>query len=338
MKKLFYHLAFMLLLSAGLTACSNDYDDPPEQPGTHQDETPTDEGGAGTSNNDNTDEHGDESGLSDYEKSILTTMTNEEKIKTGFMSMPLKDCWDMETILQHQFIRLDKGITYTFDGKGKLKVENLLNVKDYLVSVGDHTYDDSNISSQKLLIDNQEFGASILGNILTIWDVKDSYNNISCSFHRQRTSQNEIPYFFAEELNTPGVNSKGQRVGGGFYDALTTDPNGEWEKFYVINSQKELQGIYNGNTAMPTIDFSRYTLLIGFTSHFHADNISEPIGVHVRDAGEEYVLDVPVTHYASPYSQILDTKAYYWRLFPKFQKAISINIIITEIALSTLSH
>ena len=42
MKKLFYHLAFMLLLSAGLTACSNDYDDPPEQPGTHQDETPTD--------------------------------------------------------------------------------------------------------------------------------------------------------------------------------------------------------------------------------------------------------------------------------------------------------
>ena len=39
MKKLIY---FFTLLIAGLTACSSDYDDPPEQPGSHQNETPTD--------------------------------------------------------------------------------------------------------------------------------------------------------------------------------------------------------------------------------------------------------------------------------------------------------
>ena len=41
MKKLFY-LLNGLLLTAALAACSSDYDDPPEQPGSHQNETPTD--------------------------------------------------------------------------------------------------------------------------------------------------------------------------------------------------------------------------------------------------------------------------------------------------------
>ena len=37
MKKLIY---FFTLLIAGLTACSSDYDDPPEQPDSHQQEEP----------------------------------------------------------------------------------------------------------------------------------------------------------------------------------------------------------------------------------------------------------------------------------------------------------
>ena len=41
MKKLFY-LLNGLLLTAALAACSSDYDDPPEQPDSHQDEVPVD--------------------------------------------------------------------------------------------------------------------------------------------------------------------------------------------------------------------------------------------------------------------------------------------------------
>ena len=41
MKKLFYLLG-TLLLTAALAACSSDYDNPPEQPDSHQNETPTD--------------------------------------------------------------------------------------------------------------------------------------------------------------------------------------------------------------------------------------------------------------------------------------------------------
>jgi hypothetical protein len=42
MKKLVYLLSCLFLLSAGFTACSSDYDDPPEQPESHQNETPMD--------------------------------------------------------------------------------------------------------------------------------------------------------------------------------------------------------------------------------------------------------------------------------------------------------
>ena len=41
MKKLFY-LLNGLLLTAALAACSSDYDDPPEQPNSHQNEVPVD--------------------------------------------------------------------------------------------------------------------------------------------------------------------------------------------------------------------------------------------------------------------------------------------------------
>ena len=41
MKKLVYLLG-TLLLTAALAACSSDYDDPPEQPNSHQDEVPVD--------------------------------------------------------------------------------------------------------------------------------------------------------------------------------------------------------------------------------------------------------------------------------------------------------
>ena len=42
MKKLVYLLICLFLLSASFTACSSDYDNPPEQPDSHQNETPTD--------------------------------------------------------------------------------------------------------------------------------------------------------------------------------------------------------------------------------------------------------------------------------------------------------
>jgi hypothetical protein len=42
MKKLVYLLSSLFLLSSGFTACSSDYDNPPEQPESHQNEVPVD--------------------------------------------------------------------------------------------------------------------------------------------------------------------------------------------------------------------------------------------------------------------------------------------------------
>ena len=41
MKKLVYLLSCLFLLSAGFAACSCESEDPPEQPSSHQNETPT---------------------------------------------------------------------------------------------------------------------------------------------------------------------------------------------------------------------------------------------------------------------------------------------------------
>ena len=52
MKKLVYLHSSLFLLSSGFTACSSDYDNPPEQPDSHQDEVPVD---SATVNNDTTE-------------------------------------------------------------------------------------------------------------------------------------------------------------------------------------------------------------------------------------------------------------------------------------------
>ena len=71
MKKLFYLLG-TLLLTAALAACSSDYDDPPEQPNSHQDEVPVD----------SVDITQDEGASKDY--TVISTVPVSEEVKAFF--------------------------------------------------------------------------------------------------------------------------------------------------------------------------------------------------------------------------------------------------------------
>ena len=71
MKKLFYLLG-TLLLTAGLAACSSDYDDPPEQPGSHQNEVSVD----------SVDSTQDEGASKDY--TVISTVPVSEEVKAFF--------------------------------------------------------------------------------------------------------------------------------------------------------------------------------------------------------------------------------------------------------------
>lgn len=71
MKKLFYLLG-TLLLTAGLAACSSDYDDPPEQPDSHQNEVSVD----------SVDITQDEGASKDY--TVISTVPVSEEVKAFF--------------------------------------------------------------------------------------------------------------------------------------------------------------------------------------------------------------------------------------------------------------
>ncbi len=65
-------LLALFLLTAGLAACSSDYDDPPEQPDSHQNETPTD----------STAVDPDDSPSAEYR--VISTVPVSEEVKAFF--------------------------------------------------------------------------------------------------------------------------------------------------------------------------------------------------------------------------------------------------------------
>jgi hypothetical protein len=72
MKKLVYLLSSLFLLSSGFAACSSDYDNPPEQPNSHQNEVPVD----------SVDITQDEGASKDY--TVISTVPVSEEVKAFF--------------------------------------------------------------------------------------------------------------------------------------------------------------------------------------------------------------------------------------------------------------
>ena len=72
MKKLVYILGSLFLFSASFTACSSDYDNPPEQPDSHQDEMPVD----------SVDITQDEGAAKDY--TVISSVPVSDEVKAFF--------------------------------------------------------------------------------------------------------------------------------------------------------------------------------------------------------------------------------------------------------------
>ena len=135
----------------------------------------------------------------------------------------------------------------------------------------------------------------------------------------------EVKAFFDEELSDPGWNNHGERIGGGFIDSMSVHFRDK-EAFYVVNSKQELERIYNGKTPIPDIDFSSYTLLLGFA--YLNDSSYSLSDIGLRDNGHQYVLDVSVLHYVHWWAYQIFSRGYYWRLYPKLDKEVVVNKII----------
>ena len=101
---------------------------------------------------------------------------------------------------------------------------------------------------------------------------------------------NEVKNFFDEEVANNAF--------------ILENPNG----VVAVNSISELEDIYEGEKPFPDIDFSKYTLIIGEL------NIKlNTLNVYLKND-----LD---------YQPQVITHLYFWGLYPKYEKNISLNVI-----------
>ena len=90
----------------------------------------------------------------------------------------------------------------------------------------------------------------------------------------------------------------------------------------VINSEKDFRACYNGNEELPNIDFDRFTLVIGQVEAPHT-------GCHIMDVRLVQLdqLFLNVTLYVGNSGYTMTTYLRFWRLYPKLQSSIQMNVI-----------
>ena len=96
-----------------------------------------------------------------------------------------------------------------------------------------------------------------------------------------------------------------------------------YENCHVINSRQEFEQADKGNQELPDVDFSRYTLIIGWT--FGENGTFKLEDVTLRDKGDCYELETRVRPNAGGDGTQAHINFYYWRLYPKLEKK---NIIV----------
>lgn len=115
---------------------------------------------------------------------------------------------------------------------------------------------------------------------------------------------NEVKNFFDEEVANNAF--------------ILENPNG----VVAVNSISELEDIYEGEKPFPDIDFSKYTLIIG--------EKTMPSGGYYVNRQELNIklntLNVYLKNDLDYQPQVI-THLYFWGLYPKYGKNISLNVI-----------
>ena len=115
---------------------------------------------------------------------------------------------------------------------------------------------------------------------------------------------NEVKNFFDEEVANNAF--------------ILENPNG----VVAVNSISELEDIYEGEKPFPDIDFSKYTLIIG--------EKTMPSGGYYVNRQELNIklntLNVYLKNDLDYQPQVI-THLYFWGLYPKYEKNISLNVI-----------
>lgn len=95
----------------------------------------------------------------------------------------------------------------------------------------------------------------------------------------------------------------------------------------LINSEEELKECYSGTLALPTIDFTRYTLVLG--QRVRPGSFCEITSHQIRETNDKMILDIMITDFSNIYNVSYDPIMHsFWGLYPKLTvKSLSVNEI-----------
>ena len=151
--------------------------------------------------------------------------------------------------------------------------------------------------------------STIVNNDTTVIDSTEAYIVISAV-----PVSDEVKAFFDEAL----PNEKG--------NPAFTFPTGNDNLFYAINSQQDLIDRYIGIKQLPSIDFDKYTLIIGRAYMPGLTYHVESLEIHKYENTQTLCVftDKPESVFWMAYNM------YFWGVFPHNNKMISTIIVITK--------
>ena len=112
---------------------------------------------------------------------------------------------------------------------------------------------------------------------------------------------------------------------GFFVDSQNSTNVGE-EVCKIINSRKELKDIYSGDKDLPEIDFTKYTLIVGYIIMPDLGNNCVRQELVYTTTNSSPVLNLYVKN-ENEYKPTVISTLYFWGLYPKMQHSkISVTI------------
>lgn len=243
-----------------------------------------------------------------------TTFSDEEL--TGFKPLGIQGEWEMPVYYVIENATEGVGGTNTaktatlfFNDKGKVRVVASHDDAFFLpTGVYDYAVDEYN---HELVMNGTRFSYDITRGYLTVVysDSKRSYDH---SFVRKPSGETAVPGFFEQFENREA------------YKMQPFEYN-EWRTaFHAINSQEELGQLLVTDKTIPQIDFSRYTLVSGNITIYQGMIVK---GMELQEEDGIYRLHIYIDNYNPHGYGTQEPRAYfYWRLYPKLDKEVSMQI------------
>ena len=239
-----------------------------------------------------------------------------EEMLTGFEYMGLLGEWTLQKSRFENAPQFTEPVKVFFypDGTAFVYVPDDF---DYFMESGKYTYTYSRKNciydgvAFKLRKGDKVYTGGMTFNSLHIYkpDDADWKMGMVCDYHRERTTENEIPFFF---------NDLAHNYGWGLEQSEMA--------IHSINSMDELRSLVNIESELPQIDFNRYTLVLGW--YFNRDRKFTFDKLDIIKSDSEYLFKVHLNYVDVSYGitgsmgcviDYTDSFVLIWRLMPKFE-------------------